>query len=136
MVVCFFVGYLVSDYTSLSVDDTEPIGIAYTDLREEQLFTPILTYMGKLRVTAYCKEDYTHICNNGTALTNASGLPHEVGVIVASNTIPMYTKIYIEGVGFRIVGDYGASDADILMDYHEDALQFGVKHLDVWVVSK
>lgn len=110
--------------------------ISVTSLHEEKILMKEQYQhwvpLGELRVTAYCNEAYHHICNDGTADTNASGIPQEIGWIVASDKIPMYTRIYIENVGYRVVGDYGSSDVDVLLRKHLEALEFGVKHLKVW----
>jgi 3D (Asp-Asp-Asp) domain-containing protein len=92
-----------------------------------------LEYVGEFDCTAYCTEQYEHICGEGHGVT-ASGQPVQAGVSVAvSNTdqFPYGTILYIEGVGIRIVQDTGGAlherQVDVAVDTHEHALDWGIQ---------
>lgn len=83
-------------------------------------------YVGDYMCTAYCCEEYAHICGTGDGIT-ASGQPIQAGVTAAAcNAFPFGTVLYIEGVGIRIVQDRGGAidgeRLDIAVDTHENAL--------------
>lgn len=69
-----------------------------------------LTYAGSFSCTAYCAEEYAHICGEGHGITS-SGAKVQPGVTVAADTsiLPYGTVIYIEGVGLRVVQDTGSA---------------------------
>ena len=88
-------------------------------------------------VTAYCA--CTKCCGvmGGTGIT-ASGKQARQGVTVAaSRSIPMGTRLRIEGVGVRVVQDRLAprydDRVDVFFTRHEDAVRFGKKALAVRV---
>ena len=99
-----------------------------------------MTYFGNCYITAYCDERYPHICG-GSGVT-AMGVPTQVGVTCgATKDLPLGTKVYIEGVGYRIVQDRGSGNGtkhiDVLCATHQDALHFeGYGHRDVWIVTE
>ena len=68
-----------------------------------------LTYAGEFQCTAYCSEEYPHICGEGQGITS-SGAKVQPGVTVAADTsiFPYGTVILIEGVGMRVVQDTGS----------------------------
>ena len=85
-------------------------------------------YMGKFSITAY-SYDGTR-CANGRWPT--------VGYTVACNSLPLGTKVYIQGVGDRVVEDRGASwQADNWMDIYMasagECYNWGVRYRDVYV---
>ena len=97
-------------------------------------------------ITGYSANDPQQGTNNIVAttfnldLTRVKDLP-----IVASNCIPLYSLIEIKGLGGFIVldtglgykTDYGWEDEnwiDILFDSKEQALEFGIKELEVRVI--
>lgn len=85
-----------------------------------------MKYLGALSSTAY-----THTGNN---MANGEK-PYEGAV--ASNLVPLGTKIYIEGYGYFVVKDRigHGSQLDIFMDTYEKAIQFGRRTLKVYVVD-
>lgn len=92
--------------------------------------------------TAYCTEQYPHICGEGHGIT-ASGQPIQAGVTVAADQaiFPYGTVLYIEGVGIRIVQDKGAgvqgAHLDVAVDTHENALRWsGYGEHRVWVIRE
>lgn len=91
--------------------------------------------------TAYCTEQYEHICGEGHGIT-ASGQPIQAGVTVAADQsiFPYGTVLYIENVGIRIVQDKGAgvqgAHLDIAVDTHENALAWsGYGKHRVWILK-
>ena len=99
-------------------------------------------YLGEFNCTAYCSEQYEHICGEGHGIT-ASGQPIQAGVTVAADTsiFPYGTVLYIEGVGIRIVQDKGAAiqgkHLDVAVDTHENAEKWnGCGNHRVWVLKE
>ena len=86
-----------------------------------------LAEAGTFLCTAYCTEQYPHICGEGHGIT-ASGQPIQAGVTVAADQsiFPYGTVLYIEGIGIRIVQDKGGAvqgnHLDVAVDTHENAL--------------
>lgn len=78
-------------------------------------------------ITAYCA--CVQCCGKTDGIT-ASGVKAVEGVTVAMNkSIPFGTKIYIDGVGERIVQDRGGAikgkRIDLFFNDHQSALNFG-----------
>lgn len=60
------------------------------------------------------------------------------GVTIASNTIPIGTRVYIEGLGERVVQDTGGMGSgviDVYMDSYDDCIQFGRQSAEVYVLE-
>lgn len=97
---------------------------------------------GTFMCTAYCTEQYQHICGEGHGIT-ASGQPIQADVTVAADQtlLPYGTVIYIEDVGIRIVQDRGAgvqgNHLDVAVDTHENALAWsGYGEHRVWIIRE
>lgn len=97
---------------------------------------------GTFMCTAYCTEQYQHICGEGRGIT-ASGQPIQADVTVAADQtlLPYGTVLYIEGVGIRIVQDKGAGvqgyHLDVAVDTHEKALAWsGYGEHRVWIIRE
>lgn len=97
---------------------------------------------GTFFCTAYCTEQYLHICGEGHGIT-ASGQPIQAGVTVAADTsiFPYGTVLYIEDVGIRIVQDKGSAiqgkHLDVAVDTHENAKKWsGCGNHRVWIVKE
>lgn len=102
------------------------------DLRKKALEAekPKLEFWKRARMTAY-EWDGTR-CANGNYPT--------VGYTVACNSLPLGTKVYIDGIGYRTVEDRGATwHDDNWMDlYLGDVAacnEFGVQDRDVYLVK-
>ena len=105
---------------------------------EEQLS---LTYVGAFSCTAYCAEEYPHICGEGHGITS-SGAKAVPGVTAAADIsiLPYGTVVYIENVGLRVIQDTGSAvkgnKLDVCVNTHEEALSWsGYGSRRVWVVS-
>ena len=100
-----------------------------------------LTYAGAFSCTAYCSEEYAHICGEGHGITS-SGAKVQPGVTVAADTsvLPYGTVVYIEGVGLRVVQDTGGAvkgnKLDVAVSTHAEALSWsGWGSRRVWIIS-
>lgn len=91
---------------------------------------------GICKITAYCIEDYPHICNNGNASTTATGTKPTPGrtVAVDPSVIPLFSNVIINGHTY-IAEDTGGSikgnRVDIVFATHQEALDFGVQYARV-----
>ena len=88
-------------------------------------------------VTAYCP---CVVCCGKTDGITASGEKAVEGVTVAMHkSIPFGTKIYIDGVGERIVQDRGGAITgnriDLYFDNHQSALNFGRQTKEVTILN-
>lgn len=88
-------------------------------------------------ITAYCP--CVKCCGKSDGIT-ASGVKAVEGVTVAMNkSIPFGTKIYIDGVGERIVQDRGGAikgnRIDLYFSDHQSALNFGRQTKQVTILN-
>lgn len=93
------------------------------------------------RVTAYCPCEkccgkWSYLDHGGTA----SGARAKEGVTIAmGESYPFGTRIYIDGIGERIVQDRGGaitdSCIDLYFDTHEEVLGFGMHYLKARVIK-
>ena len=88
-------------------------------------------------ITAYCP--CVKCCGKTNGIT-ASGVKAVQGVTVATDkSIPFGTKIYIDGVGERIVQDRGGAikgnKIDLYFDTHQEALSFGRQTRKVTILN-
>lgn len=105
-------GYLSAEFLS----ETDP-------LAEAQFLGPFL-------LTAY-----TH-----SGFCCADGSYPEAGYTIACNSLPMGTRVFISGIGFRTVCDRGPAsmpDAwlDLFVDGYSEAVAFGEQRHDVWITK-
>lgn len=85
-------------------------------------------------VTAYCA--CRLCCGKGAKGITASGKPPVQGrTVAASRRIPLGTRIFIEGVGWRVVEDRLSrrydGRVDVFFSQHADAVKFGKRKLAV-----
>ena len=94
-------------------------------------------YCGEFEITYY--DDCELCCGKNDGIT-ASGEKVQEGVTVAADTsiIPMGSKIYIEGIGWRTVQDRGGAikgnKLDIYVPSHDSPMPYNKQKLNVWVV--
>jgi 3D (Asp-Asp-Asp) domain-containing protein len=115
------------------VDET-PI----SDIVVEQ---PEIISLGTCKVTAYCCENYPHICNDGDSTTTATGTTPTAGrtVAVDPKTIPYGSEVIIDGHTY-IAEDCGGAiqgnRVDIVFATHDEALNFGVQYIEVSYIKQ
>ncbi|MCL1821080.1 MAG: 3D domain-containing protein [Oscillospiraceae bacterium] len=102
------------------------------------------TSLGEFRVTAYCE---CRKCN-GKWTGHKLNTPTQGGsrypiagytISVDPNVIPLRSVVELEGLGARYAQDTGSAikgnRIDLFLASHEEALEFGVKMLEVWIYS-
>ncbi len=94
-------------------------------------------YFESYVITAYCP--CVKCCGKTDGIT-ASDVTAVEGVTVATDkSIPFGTKVYIDGVGERIVQDRGGAikgnRIDLYFDSHEKALEFGRQTKEVIIIE-
>ena len=98
-------------------------------------------YLGEFKITAYCKENYPHICNNGDATNTATMTTPTPGrtIAVDPSKIPYGSKVIIDGHTY-IAEDCGSGikgkRIDILFETHKEALELGIKYKDVSIIKQ
>ena len=85
-------------------------------------------------ITAYCA--CRKCCGENSAGITAIGRkPVEGRTVAASRSIPLGTKIHIEGIGWRVVEDRTArrydGRVDVYFKSHADAVKFGKQNRSV-----
>lgn len=111
------------------------VGRAVQD-REATIKTESCEEVRKFIVTAYCNENYPHICNDGDNRYTATMTTPTVGrtIAVDPNIIPYGTEVVIDSHTY-VAEDTGESikgnRIDLLFDTHEEALEFGVQEKNV-----
>lgn len=76
-------------------------------------------------------------CGKGDGIT-AAMIPAQVGRTVAAGPgIPFGTRVYIPGIGWRVVedrgGDIGDHRLDCLVETKAEAFEMGRQRLEVWI---
>lgn len=114
-----------------SVEEVNNDGAENTDVKTVQLI--VEEYV----ITAYCP--CVKCCGKTDGIT-ASGVKAIEGITIATDkSIPFGTKIYIDGVGERIVQDRGGAikgnRIDLYFDSHQEALNFGRQTKKVTIIN-
>lgn len=92
------------------------------------------------KITAYCLCRKCCGKNWEKALTASGDVPTRY-VTVANGSLPFGTRIYIEGIGYRVVMDRGSAVGKTQFDVyvgeqnHQFANDFGVLKRKVWIVK-
>ena len=101
---------------------------------------PKMVYAGEYTIVAYCVEQYPHICGGNP--TTKSREPVAPGVTVAADpdVLPLGTRVCIEGIGERVVQDTGGAirgrKIDLAVESHEEALEFGRRAAEVYILEE
>lgn len=104
-----------------------------------KIIVPAIQEPETYTITAYCS---CEICCGEWAdgITYSGDFAHE-GVTIAAdlNKLPLGTKVWIEGIGERVVQDKGGAikgnRIDVFFYNHADALKFGRQQLGVTVIE-
>ena len=97
---------------------------------------PVLTYLGPFTITFYCPCE--RCCGEWATGCTASGvLATEWHTIATSEMFPFGTRLYIDGLGYFTVEDRGVEDncIDVFVNDHDDALNYGLQYMDVYLVE-
>lgn len=126
-------------YDSSSVDDSisRNIEVGTKNQQEERIYTESGKRTLECVITAYC---HCAKCCGKTDGITASGDKATEGVTIAMDkSMPFGTKIYIDGVGERIVQDRGGAikgnRIDLYFDSHQEALNFGRQTKQVTILN-
>jgi 3D (Asp-Asp-Asp) domain-containing protein len=143
-VPCIVLSMIVA--TSLSFATASAPKAREYDISEEQNLIqtePVVETisLGECKLTAYCKENYPHICNNGDSSRTATGTVPVAGrtVAVDPEIIPYGSEVIINGHTY-IAEDTGSAikglKVDILFETHLEALAFGIQYANVSYIPK
>ena len=103
----------------------------------EVLKAYLFGYCGEFEISYY---DSCYKCCGKTNGITARGEKVQEGVTVAADTsiLPIGSKIYIEGIGWRTVQDRGGAikgnKLDIYVPSHDSPMPYNKQILNVWVV--
>jgi|GEM_PF-4885673 len=131
--------YTMSELVTQPSLTTEGNTVLCTERREEESTTEApkqkdgWEYIGIRKVTGYTPAPG----ENGGYDVTCQGIKLNtlIGTCVAINTIPLGTKIYIEGVGHRVVMDRGSGNVvDVLTKSDVEAFKTGNKNRRIWIV--
>lgn len=134
---------MISQYTLLVHslnNENEKLKTQIVESGSSEVVEETKTYLGDFTITYYCTENYSHTCGGGG--TTASGTqvtPYQTAAVDTS-VIPFGTKLYIEGIGYRIAEDRGGAvkgnKIDLAVTTHEEALNLGIdRNVKVYIVE-
>lgn len=136
----FYVGDKVVQTNCLKKDIKEPMQprVLKVGTRSSMIEASrgVMRYTKKLTLEATA---YTVAEGNGDGLT-ATGLVATRGMVaVDPNVIPLGTRLYIPGYGIALAADTGGAiqgnRIDLLMDEYNEAINFGRRPLDVYILQ-
>lgn len=121
------------------IESKEPYTIEYiNEVHNVETLSMVHKITEKYIITAYCH--CVKCCGKSNGVT-ASGAIATEGITVAADTriFPFGTRIYIEGVGERIVQDTGGAikgnRIDLYFSDHQSALNFGKQIRGVCIIE-
>ena len=134
---------MISQYTLLVHslnNENEKLKTQIVESGSSEVVEETKAYLGDFTITYYCTENYSHTCGGGG--TTASGTqvtPYQTAAVDTS-VIPFGTKLYIEGIGYRIAEDRGGAvkgnKIDLAVTTHEEALNLGIdRNVTVYIVE-
>ncbi|MBO4864911.1 MAG: 3D domain-containing protein [Eubacterium sp.] len=120
----------VLEFTEAELEVQERIQDINEELIEElEAALPKKTYLGSYELTAYI----------ATGNPCASGVYPQVNHTVACNSLPMGTRIYIEGYGEYVVEDTGGmanNVIDVFVSDYSTAINFGRRVAEVYIIEE
>lgn len=119
--------YLSKEKTEIKVEVTSRGDSKRTDDAAAANKSSNSSYLGKYKLTYYCS--CSKCCGKSDGIT-ASGKKAQEGITVASNSIPLGTKISIDGHVYEVQdrGGMASNVIDIFVSSHQKALNLGVKY--------
>lgn len=145
--MCSLVGFAIGVVVGKLTVEVEATSCSEVETRSivecEEITPPAPVYvsMGMCKITAYCRENYPHICNNGDSAYTATMTTPTPGrtVAVDPTQIPYGSEVIINGHTY-IAEDCGGAikenRVDILVETHKEALEFGVQYAEVSYITK
>lgn len=116
-----------------------PVVVRTDAIVVEEPNEPEMVSLGTFTVYAYCPCE--RCCGQWSGGPTASGVMPEEGRTVAADwdVLPAGTEIYLDGIGWRTAEDTGSgitgNTLDLYMDSHQDALEWGVQEVEVFVTA-
>jgi len=137
-------GAKIKEYITQEKILTKPINCIVVKGTLRYLPPPLLDAKRKVKkvlnvvATAYSNSKIS--CGKWAGGKTSIGLKAQYGVIaVDPRTIPLKTKLYIEGYGYGIAGDVGSAikgnRIDICFNTHQEALKYGRKQVKVYILE-
>lgn len=124
-------------YVALETEAETPLAI---EAESEETAEPQDIFLGEFLLTAYCGENYPHICNDGDSTHTATGTKPTAGrtIAVDPKIIPYGSKVVINGNTY-IAEDCGGAikgkRIDIFCPTHAEALEFGIQYANVTILK-
>ena len=136
-VVAFCAAYKTLQMVSYPAGETTAVEIDKAEAEIEEIVAkPEIRYLGRYKITGY--DTCAKCCGKSDGIT-ASGTIATVGrTCAAPKNIPFGTKLYIEGIGERVVedrGGLGETVIDVLCENHADCYAL-TGYYDVYVVEE
>ena len=119
--------YLSKEKTEIKVEVTSRGDSKRTEAAAAANKSSNSSYLGKYKLTYYCS--CSKCCGKSDGIT-ASGKKAQEGITVASNSLPLGTKISINGHIYTVQdrGGMASNVIDIFVSSHQKALNLGVKY--------
>lgn len=119
--------YLSKEKTEIKVEVTSRGDSKRTEAAAAENKSSNSSYLGKYKLTYYCS--CSKCCGKSDGIT-ASGKKAQEGITVASNSLPLGTKISINGHIYTVQdrGGMASNVIDVFVSSHQKALNLGVKY--------
>lgn len=138
--ICLLIGFCIG--ISIEKPITVVEATSEPSVAENATVEPITNVisLGVCKVTAYCMENYPHICNDGDSTQTSTGATPTVGrtVAVDPSVVPYGSEVIINGHTYLAEDCGGAikgNRVDILFATHQEALDFGIQYVEVCYVG-
>lgn len=123
----------------------KPKAIAATSSDTASASVETGAFLGTFTSTAYCVENYHHICNNGNPSKTAMGtrpIPYKT-IAVDPRVIKLGTKLKLQDSSGKVYyvtatdtgGAIKGKKIDMVVDSHNGALNWGRRSVKIWKVS-